>query len=248
MKNLTVVFVCLLLLVPCLAAENQSAQDSKSPQQLEIEKYISQLKGQIEYYYQVRLIELNQRAQAEIGILEVTDKAVNAASLAGQAQVAKAVLGPWYVETENGRTPLLKSQLLPYDEFTDKLATSPGRFAAAQGQIAERKSWILAQLARETLDLQQQKEYALNVRLPEIEKQLKEDTAKPQPEATDGLVTGILYSQDRPAALVDHKIVHNGEVINGVTVVSISNDRVAFEKSGKKWEQKVQQKPESYWK
>jgi hypothetical protein len=273
MKSLILIFGCLLVVMPCGAAENQPAKEKQDQQQLEIEKYISRLKGEIEYYYQVRLIELKQRAEAEIRQLEIADKPVYA-SLFAQAEVAKAVLhinnyeyrATWYpaVETEK-MLQFKKDKYELYGGFQDNIEKSSKllqrpiskrkseilagkQFAEVQSRIAERKSRILAQLERETLNLQRQKEYALTVGLAEIEKQMKEDAMKPSPEETHGLVTGILYSADKPAAIIDHKIIHNGDKIYGAEVVEIGKHKVEFARNGKKWEQKVQEKPQSYWK
>jgi hypothetical protein len=133
-------------------------------------------------------------------------------------------------------------------DFADIIKRSPKRFAVAQSRIAERKSEILAKLEYETADLERGRNYALTVTLPELEKQLKQDLLKPEAEPTHGLVTGIVYSEDKPSAIVDRKIVHEGDVIHGATVVKIYRDSVKFSKKSKNWEQKVQQTPESYWK
>ena len=247
MKILILIFGCLLLLViPSQAAEKQPEQ-TQQPQFEEIEKYIVRRHREIENYYADQLIELNQRAEAEIRLLEVADKPVYA-SLAGQTEVAKTVLhinnygyrAPWYLEAETERMLQLK------DKF-NKLK-SPERFTVVQTRIAERKSEILAKLEYETADLERGKNYALTITLPELEKRLKQDLLKPQPEPTHGLVTGIVYSADKPSAIVDRKMVHEGDVIHGATVVKIYQDKVKFSEKGKNWEQKVQQAPEAYWK
>jgi hypothetical protein len=192
MKNLTLIFGCLLLLIiPSQAAEKQQQLSDPNQRFEEIEKYIARLHRGIESYYTGQLIELKQRAEAEIELLEVADKPV-CDSLAGQAEVAKTVLhinnygyrAPWYLEAETERTLQLK------DKF-NKL-NSAERFAVAQSRIAERKSEILAKQECETADLEVQKNYALTVTLPELEKQLKQDLLKPQPAPTHGLVTGIV--------------------------------------------------------
>ena len=61
-----------------------------------------------------------------------------------------------------------------------------------------------------------------------------------------GVVTGVLYS-DKPAAVIDHKIVHEGNVIHGVKVVKIHKDKVEFEKHRKRWTQRVDEQPNSAW-
>jgi hypothetical protein len=67
------------------------------------------------------------------------------------------------------------------------------------------------------------------------------------PSLSHGLVGGIFYFADKPAAVVDRKIVHEGSMIDGVAVVKIYQDKVEFAKNRKKWMQKVKEKPASYW-
>jgi hypothetical protein len=249
MKNLTLILVCLSLLTMPV-----QAQQSKNPnhQIEEIEKYIASLHQGAEDYYTNQFIEVKQRAEAEIAMLEVADKVY--AYLAEQAEVTEEVLS---IDNYGYRTHLerdAKAKRMQqikkdrrYGIFEDSIERAPERFAAAQSQIAERKSEILAKLECETADLEKQKNYALTVTLPELEKQLKEDMVKPEPKPTRGLVTGIVYSANKPCAVVDRKLVHEGDVISGITVVKISRDSIKFSKKNKNWEQKVQESSKSYW-
>ncbi|MHC4070057.1 MAG: thioredoxin fold domain-containing protein [Planctomycetota bacterium] len=52
-------------------------------------------------------------------------------------------------------------------------------------------------------------------------------------------LTGIIYSQDNPMAIVEGKIVHQGDTIGDVKVLKIHKDRVEFEKSGRTWNQSM---------
>jgi hypothetical protein len=52
-------------------------------------------------------------------------------------------------------------------------------------------------------------------------------------------VRGILYSQDKPSAIIGNKIVHLNDKIDNATVVQIDRDFVVFEKDGKRWTKKV---------
>jgi hypothetical protein len=255
MKNLILIFGCLLLFIPCQAVAKQPEQKEQNRQQLEdIEKYISQRRLEIEDYYRGQLVEISQRAQAEIRMLEVADKAVYA-GLAEQAEVAKVVLhidsfgyqAPWYLVAETERMLQLRNDCESYGDFEDSFQNPSKLFAVAHSQITERKNRILEDLEWEVVKLEQRKQYALTTGLAQLEKQLKEDAIKPKPEATQGLVTGILYSADKPSAAVDHKVVHQGDTIHGVTVVKIFRDKVVFEKKGRGWDQKVQEKPGAYW-
>jgi hypothetical protein len=53
------------------------------------------------------------------------------------------------------------------------------------------------------------------------------------------IVKGILYSEDKPTAIIGTNIVEVGDKILGATVVGINSDHVEFEMNGKRWEQKV---------
>jgi len=64
----------------------------------------------------------------------------------------------------------------------------------------------------------------------------------------DGLVTGILFSDDRPAAVVGSQVLYEGDIKQGVTVVKITKEKVHFEKNGRLWTQQVQEIPPRYWK
>lgn len=58
---------------------------------------------------------------------------------------------------------------------------------------------------------------------------------------TGGLIVkGIVYSEDKPAAVIGTQIVGEGEKVLGATVVKINEGSVEFEMKGKKWTQKVQ--------
>jgi hypothetical protein len=53
------------------------------------------------------------------------------------------------------------------------------------------------------------------------------------------VVTGILHSEDRPAAIVNTQIVHEGQPIAGAIVEKIDTDGVQFVGNGRRWKQTV---------
>jgi hypothetical protein len=79
-----------------------------------------------------------------------------------------------------------------------------------------------------------------------------EATFSPPSPATavviDTAVTGILYSEDDPTALIGHQIVHEGDAVDGVSVAKIHKDKVEFEKNGNRWTQAICETPADYWK
>lgn len=52
-------------------------------------------------------------------------------------------------------------------------------------------------------------------------------------------LSGVLYTEDNPLAVVNTEIVHEGDVIDGARVVEISRRQVEFEKSGRRWIQRL---------
>ncbi|MHC4625164.1 MAG: thioredoxin family protein [Planctomycetota bacterium] len=56
---------------------------------------------------------------------------------------------------------------------------------------------------------------------------------------SDLKLSGVLYSEDNPLAVVNTEIVCEGDVIEGARVVEISRRQVEFEKSGRRWIQRL---------
>lgn len=65
--------------------------------------------------------------------------------------------------------------------------------------------------------------------------------------ARHGLITGIIYTEEKPSALIDGEIVHEGDTIHGVKVVKIYKDKVQFEKKWKRWTQQTREQPSRAW-
>jgi hypothetical protein len=53
------------------------------------------------------------------------------------------------------------------------------------------------------------------------------------------MIRDIVFSKDKPSAVIGSRIVYVGDKIYGMTVVKIDRDSVEFEKDGEKWEQNV---------
>lgn len=63
-----------------------------------------------------------------------------------------------------------------------------------------------------------------------------------------GTVTAVVHSRDNTSAIIDSYVVHQGETLYGVKVLTINRDRVEFEKDGERWTQRVQEPPSNRWK
>ena len=62
-----------------------------------------------------------------------------------------------------------------------------------------------------------------------------------------GLIRGIVSGEDGFTALIDNQAVREGDSIYGVTVVKIHQDKVEFEKNGKRWTQELNEIPGPQW-
>jgi len=54
------------------------------------------------------------------------------------------------------------------------------------------------------------------------------------------VVRGIVYSDDRPSAVIGTEIKHEGDIIGEAKIIKINSDSVEFSMGGKTWTQKVQ--------
>ncbi|MEN6333071.1 MAG: hypothetical protein ABFE01_02360, partial [Phycisphaerales bacterium] len=67
----------------------------------------------------------------------------------------------------------------------------------------------------------------------------EEPEVAPKQTRVELVLSGILFSLDRPAAIVDTQLVHEGQQISGATVKKIEKDSVEFEWNGQTWKQTV---------
>jgi hypothetical protein len=72
-------------------------------------------------------------------------------------------------------------------------------------------------------------------------------SASEDPLPADRTVTGIVFSPDRPSAVVGSQVLYEGDATQGVTVVRIYRDKVQFERDGVKWTQAVNETPSPRW-
>jgi hypothetical protein len=74
---------------------------------------------------------------------------------------------------------------------------------------------------------------------PAVENTGQETAARPTETPVELILTGILYSEDKPMAIVDTQVVHEGQQVSGATVKKIDKDSVEFERNGRTWRQTV---------
>ena len=81
------------------------------------------------------------------------------------------------------------------------------------------------------------------IKLPDESNTQNTEQNETTSEVTTGtiIVRDIVYSKDKPSAVIGSKIVYAGDKINDVTIVKIDRDSVEFEKDGDRWEQNVRE-------
>jgi type II secretory pathway component PulC len=83
--------------------------------------------------------------------------------------------------------------------------------------------------------------------LPKLEEKLKQNLKESKTKVAQGVISGIVYSQDKSSAVVDGKIVRQGDLLGGIKIAKIHRDHIEFEGQGKSWTQKPGQPAASYW-
>lgn len=63
----------------------------------------------------------------------------------------------------------------------------------------------------------------------------------------NAVVSGIIYVQDNPSAIIGSQVIQEGDALYGVNVLKIHKDKVEFEKNGNRWTQVIHQKPAAFW-
>lgn len=86
--------------------------------------------------------------------------------------------------------------------------------------------------------------------LTEVEISLKEDTLRevsPIQQQSKGIVNATAYVKDNWLAMVDDKIVHEGDTINNIKIVKIDAKKVQFKKNSQTWTQSLGEDQEVFW-
>lgn len=73
------------------------------------------------------------------------------------------------------------------------------------------------------------------------EQNTEENETEDKPGQRVITIRDIVYSHDRPSAVIGTKIVYVGDKVNDATILKINRDSIEFEMNGKKWEQNVRE-------
>jgi hypothetical protein len=227
-----------------------SVTDEQQVRLAEIEQYIAAEKQNIENRYEARMAVLNEQMRSGLLPLEIGDN-LNyiETGFLGWTEYIEEVLrseGTYLLrDKEFART--LKRFRTERMTSAEKLDMTPKLLAIAEKRLAQERLRARLLFALERVKIEKEKRYAIDVQLADLETKLKDNVLNPPKPGPEGMVSGIVYSQDKPSAIVGSQVVHPGEKIGKVRVTAISPDSVEFERSGKRWTQGVGDKPGAEW-
>lgn len=221
--------------------QEENKGQKQNPSQERIEKYIQSLKGQIERTYEERFAQLQSQADAQNRLFESTDNTGTACTEA-QALIAESLFNLLTYGSPE-KDDALTSYVFT---FKDDIDEAPQHFVAARYRLIEERNRTAAFYSSKLLELEAQRQYSLTVRLPELEKRLKENLAA-EPSKNQNVITAIVYSSDKPSAILNGKIIHKNDSISGVQILDISSAEVVFKKGGTIWKQKVGVQDSQRW-
>jgi hypothetical protein len=255
MKRITLLVTAAAVTALCATAiAAKSPTDEQQARLAEIDKYIQARKQNIESYYALRMAEVDYQEgeiKKRLLTLDIGDK---------RKYIREAKFSDWakYIE----EVLLLNGVDLRKDkEYARALENfrrnrrwgartfqpDPKILAIAEKRLADEKIRVSQSLVLERIKIDNERRYAIEVQLPNLEKKLKEQVLNPIEPKQEGVVTGIVYSKDKPAAIVGSQVVHPGEKIGKVRITAISPDSVEFEKGKKKWTQQIGEEPGAGW-
>jgi hypothetical protein len=253
MKRIILLATAVVVTVFCstaLAAKEDSLTDEQQAKLAEIEKYIEQHKQNIENHYAAKQSIADEQLSRRLAILEAGDNhKVLTGGFFGWSIYLDEVLQLGGVDMSKDKeysrlTAEFHGHRLP---SIQRLNLTPRMLAIEKCRLAEEVFRLRLQYATNKVQTENQKKYAIDVRLADLEAKLKDNVINPPKPIPDGVVTGIVYSKDKPAAIVGSQVVHPGENIGKVRIKAISPDSVQFEKNGKQWTQGVGDVAGSEW-
>jgi hypothetical protein len=252
MKRWTALIV-LAVIAPALGqSATQNVTDEQKMKPENTDKYIEQQRQEINFYYANQLEEIRAKKANELLRLEIINPELyvrggfvgwagyvqNALDLRGIDLMDDSQFAETFRDLHDGGGGLTE---------IEKLDLTPRLLAIAEDRFAAEQYRALRGYGAAELQLEKERNDALNLRLTQYSEQLKNSNLNPPQAKPTGMISGILYSADRPAAIVGSNIVHQGDKLGNVRVTKIGTGSVEFDKNGRSWTQKVGEAPSSMW-
>jgi hypothetical protein len=246
------IFLLLAAVIILAPVQVQAVTDEQKAKSEKTDKYIEKHRQRINFDYANQLDEIRAKKANELRHLEVINPDLYVrggfVGWAGYVQNCLDLRGidlmndPQFAETfrdlhDRGRglTAVEKSDL------------APRLLAIAEDRFATEKSRVLRGYDAAEMQLEKERNEALDIQLTQYSEQLQYTELNPLKARPAGLISGILYSADKPAAIVGPKIVYRGDKLGAIKVVKITIEGVEFEKNGHSWTQKIGEEPSSMW-
>lgn len=106
-----------------------------------------------------------------------------------------------------------------------------GRFQSSQAAVGQ------AEAAKMQIEWQKPSLYPKSLRDPMQKISISQNNS--ETVGGDISVRGIVWSVDKPAAVIGTQIIYQGQTVQGAKITRITQDSVEFERDGKTWVQKV---------
>ena len=250
-----IALIAIAIIAPALAQPAPTAPavtDEQKAKTEKIDKYIEQQRQFINFYYDNQLVQIrankadamrrltiiNPDLYVRAGFIGLAEYVQNCLALRGIDLMSDPQFAETFRDLHDGGGGLTE---------TEKLDLAPRLLSIAEDRFAREENRTLLGYDAAELKLAKERDYALNVQLKHEEEHLKNNALNPPAAKPAGLVSGILYSGEKSAAIVGSQIVHNGDKLDSVKVAKINSDSVEFDKSGRTWTQKVGEAPSAMW-
>jgi hypothetical protein len=228
----------------------QAVTDEQQAKLKQIDKYIESCKKDINFRYSTWIAELQAKEDDQQRLNSIGNPEMFIPeNFVAWTEYIKDVLDLRGVDLRND--PQFTHT---FDKFRgsglsiiERFDLAPKLMAIAEKRLVKDENRALRGYTAAQVQLEQEREYALNVQLPAFQEQLRNNVLNPPQPPAEGTVSGVVYSDDMATAVIGTKIVHQGEKTGDIKVVKISSEGVEFEKNGHKWTQKIGEAASSQW-
>jgi hypothetical protein len=250
MKRITLFIITAGLVALGASAFAAEVTDEQKARLAEIEQYIEAQKQNIESRYAARLAVLNEQMRSGLLALKVAEnrKSIQAGFLGWTEYIEEVLrMEGVYLNRDKDFAQTLRQFRTERMTSAEKLDMTPKLLAIAERRLADERLRTRLLFTLERMQIEKEKRYEINVRLAELKTKLRDNVLNLPKPGSEEMVAGIVYSQDKPIAVVGSQIVHLGEKIGKARVTAISPDSVEFEKNGKRWTQGVGDEAGDEW-
>ena len=150
----------------------------------------------------------------------------------------------------------LKRTSMPRQQLVGEILQLRDQYIASKNKIlGTKKNMELVKnlVAQGSISQEAGKEAMWRLVLPEetqramFQRPKQPEIERPTSTRSHGIVTGILYSEGSPLAIIDGKVLGEEQSIHGVKILKIHPDYVEFENAGSRWSQRINEPSLPHW-